>query len=312
VNSAVLVVLVLLASFALAGAVLSGLVALVWRAVARRRHVSSLELLALRLLPAGGALLFALGVVLPAFLRYEPLGEHEAVGPWLWGLASLAAACLVHGLWRGALACREARTLLERCGPAAPRQAGRKQVVEVVDAGAPLVAVVGAWRPRLVAARSVRAACTPEEFRAVLAHEMAHLAAHDNLKLLALLSAPDPLAWTPLAAGLTARWRAAAEHEADERATGPDRERRLALAAALIKVARLVQSHDGAHAALGMPVAADDVVGRVQELLAPSARRARPWLSLVLAIGAVLLPLLALPGHAFVHGLIECLVALGS
>lgn len=311
-NSAVLLVLVLLASFALAVVVLAGLVALLWRALARRRRWSSLELLALRLLPAGGALLIALTVVLPAFLRYEPHGEHEAVGPWLWGLASLAVACLVHGLWRGARACRAARALLDRCGPAAPRRAGPGQVVEVVDSPEPLVAVVGAWRPRLLAAASVRAACTPEEFRAVLAHEMAHLAARDNLKLLALFAAPDVLAWTPLAGCLTVRWRAAAEHEADERATGAVRERRLALAAALIKVARLVQKDDGASPALGMPVAADDVVGRVRELLAPPACAPRRGLAPALLAAALLLPLLALPGYALLHELIERLVALGN
>jgi Peptidase family M48 len=150
--------------------------------------------------------------------------------------------------------------------------------------------------------------CSAEEFRAVLAHEAAHLAARDNLKLLLLVGAPDVLAWTPLGAGLVERWRAAAEHEADQRATGTDRARRLALASALIKVARLLKRPG---AALGMPVAAEDVAGRVRGLLAPPGCGARPAVAVTLALCSLLTPLLAVPCYAALHELIEQLVQLG-
>jgi len=156
----------------------------------------------------------------------------------------------------------------------------------------------------------VRAACNGEEFREVLAHEAAHLAARDNLKLLLLTAVPDVLRWTPLGAALTARWRAAAECEADRSATGADRERRLALASALVKVARLLGDHQPPRPALGMPVAADDVPARVRALLAPPGRPARSGIALILAGGALLIPLLALPGYGVLHELIERLVAL--
>ncbi|HEV2284581.1 MAG TPA: M56 family metallopeptidase, partial [Steroidobacteraceae bacterium] len=232
-SAVVLAVLVVLATFGLASLALAGLLALVWRLAAGRRAAASLDLLSLRLLPAAGAALLALAVALPAFLSYEPPREDEVAGPWLWVLAAFAAACLAHGIWRGARACRAARALLGRCGPAAPGDSPHGHWLHRAEHGEPLAAVIGAWRPRVLVSESVRAACSPEEFTGVLAHEAAHVASGDNLKLLLLTSAPDALAWTPLGAELLERWRNAAEREADQRATGADRERRLALASAL-------------------------------------------------------------------------------
>jgi beta-lactamase regulating signal transducer with metallopeptidase domain len=315
-SSAALLSVVLLATFGLLSLLLSAVTALWWRAAVRRPDLGSLDILSLRLLPAAGALLLALTVVLPAFLRYEPEREREAGGPLLWALAAIALVCVIHGIWRGARACLAARALLARCRERAPDEAAARreeaapgQPVHLLEAGEPLVAVIGAWRPCLVAAESVRAACSAEEFRAVIAHETAHLAARDNLKLLMLVASPDALAWTPLAARLTSQWRAAAEREADQRATGSDPERRLALASALLKVARLAQSPKPT--VLGMSVAEDDVAGRVRGLLAPPAHPARARVALALAIGALLAPLLALPGQALLHELLEQLVAFG-
>lgn len=310
-SAIVLVALVVLATYGLASLALSGVLALVWRLGAGRRAAVSLDLLSLRLLPTGGALLLSLAVVLPAFLSYEPPREAEAAGPWVWLLAAFAAACLAHGIWRGARACRAARTLLGRCAPVASGNGPHGHLLHLPEAGEPLAAVIGAWRPRVVVTESVRAACSPEEFTEVLAHEAAHLASGDNLKLLLLTSAPDALAWTALGGDLLEHWRNAAEREADQRATGADRERRLALASALIKVAKLQRNPAEPRAALGMPVAVDDVAGRVHGLLAPPAGAVRPAIALALAAGALLLPLVAVPGYAVLHELIERLVALG-
>jgi Zn-dependent protease with chaperone function len=306
----VLLGLVLLATFGLVGLMLSGLVALAWRAGLERLSATSVDLLGLRLLPSAGALVIALTVVLPAFLSFEPYREHEAAGPLVVVLAALAAAGLAGGVWRGWRACRAARALLDRCRPGVDRVG--PDTVQVVEAAEPLVAVIGAWRPRIVATESVRAACDAEEFREVLAHEAAHLAARDNLKLLMQVAAPDALALSPIAAALTERWRVAAEFEADQRATRGDSGRRLALASALIKVARLLKSHAAPRPGLGMPVATDDVPGRVQALLAPPPTpQARGRILVALVGAALLLPLLALPRYALLHELIEQLIALG-
>jgi hypothetical protein len=60
-----------------------------------------------------------------------------------------------------------------------------------------------------------------------------------------------------------------------------------------------------------MPVAADDVAGRVRGLLAPPAGAVCPAIALALALCALLLPLIAVPRYALLHELIERLVALG-
>lgn len=304
-----LLALVLLAAFALAGLALAALLGIAWHAGLRRLSFASVDLVGLRLAPAVGALVVVFAVVLPAFLSFEPEREQETAGPWLIILAGIAAACLAAGLWRAWRALRAARALLTHCH-LDPGRARQEAAVHIVEASEPLVAVVGAWRPCVVASGSVQAACDGEEFRAVLAHEAAHVAARDNLKLLLLIAAPDALAMTPLASGLTERWRAAAESEADARATGGDCGRRLALASALIKLARLVNRRD-VHAALGMPVAADDVPARVRALLEPPLRPLRPRLLAALASCALLIPLLALPRYALLHELIERLVGLG-
>jgi Zn-dependent protease with chaperone function len=307
---ALLLALVLLAAFALAGLVLAGLLALAWHAGLRRRSFASLDLVGLRLVPAAGALLIVFAVVLPAFLSFEPERQQETPGPWLIALAAIAAACLAGGIWRAWRAVRAARALLARCRLDRHR-ARQGAAVHIVESSEPLVAVVGAWRPCVVATGSVKAACDGEEFGAVLAHEAAHVAARDNLKLLLLIGAPDALAMTPLAAALTERWRIAAEGEADARATGADSGRRLALASALIKLARLVNRRAAPQPALSMPVAADDVPARVRALLEPPARPLRPRLLAALVGCALLMPLLALPRYALLHELIERLVGLG-
>jgi Zn-dependent protease with chaperone function len=302
--------LVLGAVYALTCALLSIGIALSWHAGLERRRWSAGELLALRLLPAGGAALLTVAVALPAFLIQEPRRATEPVGPLLVVLALVGFGVGGQGLLRGWRAWAATRALLRRCGPA-----GRRPVragVDIVDIPEPMTAVVGAWRPRILAAHCVRAACSDEEFEQVIAHEIAHVAAHDNLKLLLQIVSPDALTWMPAGAALTERWRAAAELEADARASGPDPRKRVALASALLKVARLSPHNAPRPLALTMPVAVDDIAGRVRELLAPSPSPQRR-LPLRLFVACALM--IACVGAALggsVHEFIESLVAFGT
>jgi hypothetical protein len=114
------------------------------------------------------------------------------------------------------------------------------------------------------------------------------------------------------------RWRAAAELEADQRATGNDPRRRLALAAALIKVARALGTAERADPALSMLIASDDVAARVRHLLAPpqalptrGARLKTVACCTFMACCTLLTPLAAMPHYPVVHELIEALVRLG-
>jgi hypothetical protein len=309
-TSALMLGIVVLATYGLASLLLAGLVALVWHSGLKRVRWGSADLLALRLLPAGGALLIALTIALPAFVNYEPHQERETVGPLLLLLAAFALLVLGHGLWRGRRACSAARSLLRACGPGKRCLVENGQRVRVVDIAKPLIGVIGAWRPQVVAAECVVTACSPGEFRQVLAHEAAHVAARDNLKLLLLLACPDILGWTALGARLAECWRTEAEFAADQRATGDDPNKRVELASALIKVARILDCGSGERHTLTMAVALDEVEGRVRQLLrpahAPSARITRALASL-----ALLMPIAALPLYGLVHELIETLVRLG-
>jgi len=309
-SSALTLGIVLLATFSLAVVLLSGLVAVVWHAGLKRVRTASADLLALRLFPVAGALLFVWTVVLPAFLSYEPYRDREAAGPLLLILAAFALLTSGHGIWRGWRAWTAARSLLQGCGPAKRCVVENGCTVQVVDIAKPIVGVIGGWRPRVVTAECVISACSPNEFRQVVAHEAAHVSARDNLKLLLLLACPDALAWTALGAALTERWRTAAEFAADQRAAGDDPRKRLELASALVKVARLFDTGLGARHTLTMSVALDDVEGRVRQLLAPaSVTSAR--ITKALASLALLTPVAALPLYALVHELIETLVRFG-
>jgi Zn-dependent protease with chaperone function len=312
-NAAVMLGLVLLAMFALSTLVLSGLVALAWQAGLKRTLTASGDLLALRLLPAAGGLLIMLTVVLPAFLSQEPHQQREAVGPWLFVLAALSLVAVGDGVWRAWRACVATRALLRQCGPARRWLIENGQTVKVVGAAEPIIALFGTWGSQIVAAECVVCACSTDELQQVIAHEAAHASARDNLKQLMLLASPDVLAWTRIGAALTRRWRAAAELEADQRATENDPRRRLALAAALIKVARAVGACDSAHLTLSMSIASDDVEGRVRRLLAPpnSTSPSSITSATTLASCALLLPVAALPLYPLVHEFIEALVRLG-
>jgi Zn-dependent protease with chaperone function len=310
-NPVVMLCLVLLATFGLSTLLLSAVVALAWRAKLRPRLISTTDLLTLRLLPAVGSALIVLTVVLPAFLSQEPHQQREAAGPLLLALATFSLVALGHGIWRGRQACVDAEVLLKNCGPVKRRLLDNGQEVEVVDVPEPIVAVIGSWRPRVIAAECVVSACSPAEFQQVIAHEAAHLFARDNLKQLLLLASPDPLAWMPLGTELIEHWRGAAELEADQRASGSDPLKRLALASALIKVARAFGTGHVARPALSMPIVADDVEGRVRQLLAPASSLPRTQMGAITMGLWLLLPTAALPLYHWVHEFIEALVRTG-
>lgn len=303
--------LVLAAVYALVCTLLSIGVAFCWHFGLERRRSSPRELLALRLLPAVGAAFLTLTVALPAFLIHEPRREAEPAGPLLVTLALLAVGALAHGVWRGWRAWAATRALLHRCSPVDRYDTSAGRSVDIVAASEPVAAVVGVWRPRILAADSVRAACTDEEFRQIIAHEVAHVSAHDNMKLLLQIVSPDPLAWMSAGNALTERWRAAAELEADARAGSCDSRKRVTLASALLKVARLSSRLEPRSLGLGMPIVVDDVEGRVRELLSPVPMPQKSLPVTALLACALLIALAGVPIEPSVHESIESLVAFG-
>ena len=240
-------VAITLASFLLANALVSLAVAAVAPAVIPRLPSDRLRLrtrvlLGLRLLPAAAAATVAAGLVVPAYLLLEPADSGERVTVPLALLASAALAILLHGVARGAARSRRHRAARARvaggsgAGHAARLPRARLPCPRRRCRSSPWWA--GAARACYVSARVLHA-LTPAELAAAVAHERAHVGAADNLKRLLIRSTPDLLVLSRASRALDEEWGHAAEAIADERATGGDRHMALALAAGLVKVARL-------------------------------------------------------------------------
>src|SRR5260221_726818 len=128
------------------------------------------------------------------------------------GAAVIAAAGLrgVAAWWR---ASRRVRAWMRTAEPLTVP--GARMPAYVIDVDAPLMALAGIWRPRLIVARGLVDALTPEELAASVAHEAGHQRARDNLKRLVMRAAPDFLPATAAARTIERRWASAAEHTAD-------------------------------------------------------------------------------------------------
>jgi Zn-dependent protease with chaperone function len=251
-------------------------------------------LLLLRLLPAAGAALLVAGLCAPSYLWLEPAGGAEDVG-WLCVTAAAAGAWI----WGAGLA-RAARALLRS-------SRYLRHCRAIADGDAPVVLLAGVWRPRLVVSRGVRKALTAEQLAAAIRHERAHRASRDNLKRLALAAAP----WGPGLQRLERNWAKLAEWAADDRAAAGNPRRPLALAAALVRVARLGTATAGPALATSLMADAADLKVRVERLLNPRQARTprRRWSVAAAIAAAAAIALGARPETLYaVHGWLEGLM----
>jgi hypothetical protein len=283
--------------------IVASLVALlVWRVARRnldavRSDSRAAGLLLLRILPAAAALVFVFGIFLPAYCTFEPRETGEMVGASLVGLAAMAAAIILHGAWRGRQAShtttRLVRSWLREARPV--ELPGLRLRAYRIPAEFPIVSVVGILRPRLFISERVLDACAPEELAAMVQHEVRHLTSRDNLKQLALCMCPDPLSLTRAGREIEERWCEASEDAADDytvRASAPSA---LALAAALLKVARMAPPGRSLLQVLSTLYRGEGVERRVRRLLGggPTGRASSGWLFAARAL-ALVTPALAL------------------
>ena len=193
-------------------------------------------LLRLRLLPAAAAMLVAFGVALPIFAWYEPPHTDEALARTLVVTAAIGLLFMTRAAWRGAAALA-ATWRVQRQWLGRGRRidiAESALPVYAIDEPFPIVAVVGIRRPALFVAERVLRECTPDEVRAMVRHECAHVGERDNLKRLLMCISP-----APGARALDSEWSSASEEAADAAAVDGSRTVALELAQALIHVARL-------------------------------------------------------------------------
>ena len=274
-------------------------------------------LLALRLLPVTLAAGMALGLCVPSYLWFEPELFDEPVGLACLALAVLGLGICVAAVSRTVRAAARSAMFARQC-----RRSGHEMAVAgevpptlVVGGSAPFLALTGIVRPRVVISESIFEALSEEELSVVLKHECAHRTSRDNLKRLCIFLAPGIV---PLLGGgraLEHAWITFAEYAADEEAVGGDVSRSLALASALVRVARFGSMRAAAPAATPFLGEVSELAVRVDRLLG-GARCCEParrmsWRKATLAgllAGFVSAVMFQPATFRFVHAVLERLV----
>jgi hypothetical protein len=221
-----------------------------------RPRLAARILLGMRLFPLALALFVVTALCVPSYLRLEPIDAAEGIGAVAIVAAGLGVAILLTGFHRGA------RNLLR----------SRRWLKDAAGSGIPVLAIAGFVRPRLVISPIIRSQLPVDELAAALRHEEAHRAAYDNCKRLVLALAPGLLPGFHGFIPLDRQWLRFSEWAADDEAVQGDNSRSLALASALVRVARL--------RAVPAPLVSSLLDGeglaeRVDRLMSPA--RPNPW-----------------------------------
>jgi Zn-dependent protease with chaperone function len=307
--------------FLVANVIASALVAAATRVLSRDNATTPARWLLMRLAPAAASVLFVTVLFIPSYWKYEPREAVEGFDLTLTLVAALAGLLVAASVVRGLLAWRAAAQRVGRWVQHArvlPKAtAAWATPIFIVDSDQAFIALSGIRRHRLLVTRGLVDALSGAELAAAIAHELGHRRAWDNLKRLAMRSAPDILTFTPAARHLERRWASAAEHAADGAAASAPAER-CALASALVKDARL--SGTPSAMATGMPpsepistlIGGADITSRVQRLLEdrPPLDQPRAY-GPALGVSAVFLVLLTYdPTLRLVHDITERLLRL--
>jgi len=292
-----------------------------WSAASRARL-----LFTLRVFPPLVALACVALIILPSYLIYEPHESGETVSLKLAALPLLSATGLLLAIWRGLMAWRATRRLTANwMSQAEPIKLHNIAIPSYrIKHAFPIIAIVGALRPRLFIAEGVFHSLSSEEIAAAIAHENGHLVARDNLKRSLLRICRDVLTIVPCGRAIDRAWTEASESAADEHAARANAEIALDLASALVKIARLVPAGLRPAMPAGVSLIGDDIGGivhRVHRLTQiagmsdyAAGRGALAWrvafgASISIFLSAAALLITNLHFLATVHGLIEHLVA---
>lgn len=236
-----------LAALLTCNALASLLAVILWRSAGRMTGAWSARararvLFALRVLPPASAAVCVVMLLIPAYLVFEPRVTTEAVSLKLAVIASLSVIGIALAIWRGLVTWHATRRLVDDW----LRHAEPIRLKDVliptyrIEHRFPVIAVVGAIRPRLFIANQVFDSLSDEELTAAVAHELGHLAVHDNLKRALVRACRDMLMIVPCGRSLDRAWAESTEAAADEHAAhAVGAAGALDLAAALVKIARI-------------------------------------------------------------------------
>ena len=286
-------------------------------------------LFAFRVAPMLLSIMFVAGFLAPAYLLHEPYATKEVVSGKLATLAVISAIGILLAVSRGIRSWLATRRLAKAWLQAATplTLAGVSIPTFKLTHEFPVLAVVGTFRPRLFVAERVLTTLTTDELHSAIGHEAGHLNARDNLKRSLLRACGDALLMIPCGRSLDRAWAETSESAADEYAAQTSSSAAVNLAAALVKVARMVPK--GSQAVV--PVAAFLVgneedrgikarVRRLLEIASNQERRNQTFLhSLLLPLSLLVMALATLVVHhtnseilASLHLLIEHTVHLLS
>ncbi|HEX8493088.1 MAG TPA: M48 family metalloprotease [Pyrinomonadaceae bacterium] len=244
---ALLGISIVLAALLTINALATLLAAALWRALQGRAQNWAAEmrarfLFALRLFPMIGSVACVLILLAPSYLTHEPTDTDEVVSAKLAVVAFVSAIGIALALWRGLAAWRATRLLnanwLRHAEPL--KLDGISIPTYRIRHPFPVIAIVGAFKPRLFIATQVFDALDEAEMAAALAHERGHLATFDNFKRTSLRACRDALLIVPCGRSLDCAWADASEAAADEYAARGGAQVALNLASALVKIARIV------------------------------------------------------------------------
>jgi Zn-dependent protease with chaperone function len=235
-----------LASFFAVNAASGLLISFAARAAVRfaesmRARSAARFLFAARLLPCALGIGAVAALCVPSYLWLEPQASSERIGwaclalallgaaTWLVSFARVTRALVVSARFNRACQETGCDTLLQ----------GESSQAVIVEKDAPLLALTGIFRPRLLVSQAVLRSLSAEELELALQHENAHRTSRDNLKRLFLLLAPAPVPLLRSFSSIERRWAKLSEWAADDEAVCGDSQRALSLAGALLRVARM-------------------------------------------------------------------------
>jgi len=212
---------------------------ILWRCSARTRAEI---LFVMRIGPPVIAIVAIAAFMIPSYLKYEPYSTKETVSLKLGILAGISAVGVALAFWRGLRSWVATRSLLKQwLNASTPIHLDTITVPTfVLDHSFPIIAVVGAIRPRLFIARHVLDTLSEEELAAAIAHEYGHLAAQDNFKRSVMRISRAALLIIPCGRWLDRTWSEASESAADEYAAQRSAQVALDLASALVRIARMI------------------------------------------------------------------------
>jgi len=199
-------------------------------------------LFVMRIGPPVIAIVAIVAFMIPSYLAYEPHVSGESVSWKLGLLATLSAIGVGLAIWRGIRSWLATRSLLKDWLTSSTRVELETISIPtyILDHSFPIIAVVGAIRPRLFIARNVFESLSTEELTAAVAHECGHLAARDNFKRSVMRVSRAALLLIPCGRSLDRAWSEASESAADEYAAQESSLVALNLASALVRIAKMI------------------------------------------------------------------------